>query len=170
MRHSSPILPVSNFTTDMRTVLASIDRAPIEYWPVEGGWGYSLADACVIGLPESAINTTRGIKLEYRFVEKRIYLEMISLRPPGHQYRNINWELKEQRLITDNERKYDKLIFNITAFPETIWEELEKEYNGPEGAGHPDFNLATHTEIRRSYQEHFTSEFWFDITRFYGKQ
>lgn len=170
MKPGPPILPVSDLEEEPRVILASMDRTTIKNWPVEGGWGYSMADACVIGLPESDLNTAQGIKLEYRFVEKRIYLEMISLRPPGHQYRNINWELKEQRLIPENERKYDKLIFNVTAFPETIWEELEKEYNGPEGACHPDFNLAAHTEIRRSYQEHFTSEFWFDITRFYGKQ
>ena len=50
--------------------------------PISGYWGYNLESACVIDKNDPAVSKGMpfdGIGIEYIFVEKRIYEEMIIL-------------------------------------------------------------------------------------------
>ena len=140
--------------------------------PISGGWGYSKDDACIIDKFDSVVDPNvpfNGIAIEYIFVEKRIYEEMIICRSSGDEFAGIKWELIRQELITDKDRKYDKLLFEISAFPEKDWEELKAEYEGPKGYGNQNFDLEAHEKKRQQRMIKITREFWFDITSFFGQ-
>lgn len=140
--------------------------------PISGGWGYSQADACIIDKNDSLLPPSipfDGVGVEYVFVEKRIYEEMIIFRPDGEKFSGIKWNLQKQSTLHEEGRVFDKLLFEITALPDSDWDELKTEFDGPQGYGHPKFDVEAH---ERKYQEkmvRFTREFWFDITSFYGE-
>lgn len=110
-----------------------------------------------------------GIGIEYVFVEKRIYEEMIIFRPEGEKFSGISWELQQQRLFHEGERIFAKLVFEITAYPDKNWEELKAEFEGPQGYGHPEFDSEAHERKRQEKMVRFTRDFWFDITSYYGQ-
>lgn len=85
-----------------------------------------------------------GVGMEYVFVEKRIYEEMIIFRPDGEKFSGIRWNLQEQSLLQEAGRFFDRLIFEITAFRDSDWEELKAEFEGPQGYGTPRFNAEAH--------------------------
>ena len=48
--------------------------------PISGGWGYSVDDCVVIDKNDSSVDTSapfKGVPIEYQFIEKRIYAELI---------------------------------------------------------------------------------------------
>ena len=140
--------------------------------PIRGGWGYTQADACIIDKNDPVVDRTvpfDGVALEYLFVEKRIYEEMIIFRQGDEKFAGIRWDLDTQHLVTEGERSFDRLIFNITAFPCNDWEELKAEFEGPRGHDTSGFDEEAHERKRQKKIMHFTREFWFDITSFYGQ-
>jgi hypothetical protein len=100
-----------------------------------------------------------GVGVEYAFVEKRIYAEMIFLRPPGETFAGIEWKLLRQSLMSLGTRHYDLLEFEITAFSEPDWNTLKSG----------GFDAKDHARRRKQMSIRFTREFWFDITSFYGR-
>lgn len=140
--------------------------------PIRGGWGYTKSDACIIDKNDPVVDTALPfdwIGIQNVFVEKRIYEEMIIFRPEGEKFSGIKWDLQEQSLIDEDGRYFDRLIFEITAFHENDWEELKAEHEGPQGYGHPEFDVEAHERRRHEKTVRITREFWFDITSFYGK-
>ena len=140
--------------------------------PIRGGWGYTKEDACIIDKNDPLVDPLLpfdGVGVEFVFVEKRIYEEMIIFRPNGEKFSGIKWNLQEQRLIEEGGRNFDKLVFEITAFRDNDWEELKAEYEGPHGYGHPDFDEESHERKRQEKMVRFTREFWFDVTSFHGQ-
>lgn len=140
--------------------------------PIHGGWGYTQADACIVDKNDPLVDASLpfdGVGVEYVFVEKRIYEEMIIFRPDGEKFSDIKWNLQEQNLIHDAGRHFDKLVFEITALRDSDWEDLKAEFEGPQGYGHPDFDGEAHERKRQEKMVRFTREFWFDITSFYGQ-
>lgn len=85
-----------------------------------------------------------GVGMEYVFVEKRIYEEMIISRLDGEKFSGIRWNLQEQSFVQDAGRFFDRLIFEITAFRDSDWEELKAEIEEPQGYGTPRFNAEAH--------------------------
>ena len=155
-----------------RKIIAEHFEPPGNTLPIRGGWGYSKKDACIIDKFDPIVDRSvpfNGISIEYIFVEKRIYEEMIVCRPEGDEFSGIKWELIRQELVTDGDRKFDKLIFEITAIPEKDWEELKAEYEGPNGVESPHFNQEAHEKKRQEKMIRITREFWFDITSFFGQ-
>jgi hypothetical protein len=168
--------------------------------PIRGGWGYSQDDACIIDKNDELVDPSMpfdGVSIEYIFVEKRIYEELIICRPNGQKFSGIRWELIDQTLIRGAEETarfspkgspsicmanaarqvpdqssavYDVLRFAITAFPEKDWNELKAEYEGPQGYGHPNFDAELHESRRRQKMIHLKREFWFEISSFFGVQ
>ena len=138
--------------------------------PIQGGWGYAKEDACIIekidplnisGLPFD------GVGVEYIFVEKRIYVELIVNRPTDQRFSGINWKLLEQKLTHENNRSYDRLSFEVTAVSDKDWKELKTEFEGPQGYGTDDFDIDVHNQKRLEKTVQFVRDFWFDITSFY---
>ncbi|MDA3916691.1 MAG: hypothetical protein PF690_06930 [Deltaproteobacteria bacterium] len=155
-----------------RTILAAHFKSLGGELPIHGGWGYSKNDACVIDKNDFSVDPEipfDGIGLEYIFVEKRIYEEMIIFRSEGEKYAGIKWNLLEQKLTTEKDRAYDQLIFEITAFSEYDWLELKAEWEDHQGYKNSYFDAKAHEEKRHSKEVRLIREFWFDITSFHGK-
>ena len=140
--------------------------------PIRGGWGYTKEDACIIDKNDPLVDRSLPfdwVGIQNVFVEKRIYEEMIIFRPEDERFSGIQWDLQEQSHIQENDKHFDRLIFEITALHENEWEELKTEYEGPQGYGHPEFDVEAHERRRQEKTVRITREFWFDITSFYGK-
>lgn len=139
--------------------------------PVSGGWGYTVEDAVVFDKNDPLIPKDHPFdfySLEYVFVEKRIYEELIVLRSDADRYSGIKWKLLSQTLRMIADRKYDVLKFEVTAFRDRDWEELKAEWEGPNGHESKGFDIAAHMRKRESLMTCYTTEYWFDITDFFG--
>lgn len=136
--------------------------------PIQGGWGYTKESACVIcrddPLNDPEMPFFDGVGIEYVFVEKRCYEELIIFQPDGDKHSGIKWKLMEQSLIHG---KYDHLVFEITCFRERDWDMLKAEYE--QGMGNPNFDAEAHWRKHESLKKRYVRDYWFDITSFYGK-
>jgi len=165
-----PIQPIRTKESP-RDVLAAHFKSLRGGIPIRGGWGYTQEDACIIDKDDPLVDPSLpfdGVGIEYVFVEKRIYEELIIFRPPGEKFSGIEWNLQKQHLVSAGERRFDKLVFDITAFKDADWEDLKMEFEGPNGHRNPDFNLPAHEMKRQEKKLRLTREFWFDITSFFG--
>jgi len=166
-----PLHPIKNKESP-REILVADFKSLRGGLPIRGGWGYSQEDACIIDKNDPLVDPSvpfDGVGLEYVFVEKRIYEEMIIFRPDGEKFSGIKWNLLQQSTLHEVERVFDKLVFEITAFPDKDWEELKAEFEGPQGYGHPEFDGEAHERKRQEKMVRLTREYWFDITSFYGQ-
>jgi hypothetical protein len=109
-----------------------------------------------------------GVGIEYIFVEKRCYEELIIYRPKGNAHSGIRWKLKTKELIFDDDgRSYDHLVMEITCFREQDWEMLKAKYE--QGMGNPNFDREAHHRKHESMERCYVRDYWFDITSFFGK-
>lgn len=164
------IMPLTSDKTP-RQILAEDFKSLGGELPIRGGWGYTQEDACIIDKDDPVVSLDipfDGVGIEYIFVQKRIYEEMIIFRPDGEKFSGLDWKLIKQELYQDNDRTFDKLVFEITAFPDKDWDELKTEHGGQNGNGSPTFDLDAHMKKRQEKMITFSREFWFDITSFYG--
>jgi len=153
-----------------REVLAACFKSLNGGLPIHGGWGYTQNDACIVNRDDPLVNKEMpfdGVGIEYSFVQKRTYIEMIILRPEGEKFSGIEWKLLSQNVVSESGQIFDRMVFEINALKDDDWEELKKEYEGEYGYGHPDFDLVLHNKKRSEKTNSFVKEFWFDITSFY---
>jgi len=165
-----PITPISSKESP-REILSAHFESLREGLPIRGGWGYTKENACIIDKNDPIVDQALpfdGVSVEYIFVEKRIYEEMIIMRPPGEKFAGLRWGLLEQNLVPEDGRYFDRLDFEIIAFRESDWEELKAEFEGPQGRGHPNFDEERHLIKLNEKMVRLTREFWFDITSFFG--
>jgi hypothetical protein len=137
--------------------------------PIKGGWGYDFETACIIDKNDPTLNTAmpfNGIDIEYVFVEKRIYEEMIIFRRNDEKYAGIRWDLEKQELFFNQEKPYDKLIFNIVGFTDQFWDELTTRFEEVQKNGKVEL-MADLDAYRQSKALRLIREFYFDITSFY---
>lgn len=139
--------------------------------PITGGWGYDFESACVIDKNDSTVSKVipfDGVGIEYVFVEKRIYEEMIIFREPHEKFSGIRWDLAKQELFFEDEKPYDKLVFNIVGFTDKVWDEIATRFEKLKNNGRLDL-LPELDAYRESKSYKFVREYYFDITSFYGK-
>jgi hypothetical protein len=139
--------------------------------PITGGWGYDFETACVIDKNDSTVSKVipfNGVSIEYVFVEKRIYEEMIIFREQNEKYSGIRWSLEKQELLFREEKPYDKLIFNVIGFSDEVWDELTSRFEKIKNSGQLEL-LPELDAYRESKAHKFVREFYFDISRFYGQ-
>lgn len=138
------------YTNESPRQILREDFKSIPELPIKGGWGYEIESAVIIdkkdpivipGLPFD------GLGIEYVFVEKRLFEELIIFRPKGQRYTQIQKVLKQQRTLAVNGIRYDHLVFDVTAIPESL--------------------AFAETSIQEAGRIQFISEFWFDISSFY---
>jgi hypothetical protein len=75
--------------------------------PIKGGWGYDFDSACIIDKTDPSVTEGipfDGVGIEYVFVEKRIYEEMIIFRDDDEKYVGIRWDLDNQALLFNNQK------------------------------------------------------------------
>lgn len=142
-------------------------------FPISGGWGYTRDQAVVIDKYDKAVNQEEafdGVGIEYKFVEKRIYEEMIVFMPKGERYSGIGWKLVKQNLINTNNRNFDKLTFSISALLEKDFDLLKKEMEDI-FAKDPSDKLSIEKNLTKKAEKTITiiRDFWFDITSFYNQ-
>lgn len=154
-----------------REILAAHFKSLRGELPIQGGWGYTLQDAVVIDKNDHVVPKGipfNAVQIEYIFVEKRIYEELIIFPPENDRFSGITWKLIEQRLTRDAGRSYNVLRFEVSAFPDKDWEELKAEWEGPRGYRSIGFDVDAHMKKRDSRAICYVTEYWFDITSFYG--
>ncbi|MDO3377183.1 hypothetical protein [Geoalkalibacter halelectricus] len=137
--------------------------------PIQGGWGYSQADACTIDRNDPVVDLSvafDGIAIEYEFIENRIREEMNAA---PWKYLDVEWNVGMQYLIHDEGRHFDQIFVAVRAIELEDWKELKAEWNGPYGHGNPEFDHEAHGKKREAKEIRFEREFWFDITSFFGK-
>ena len=69
---------------------------PKHEWPISGGWGYTQEDAVVIETEDGS----KGVPLEYKFLEYRTYEEMIIFQPKNARYAGFRFERGMQFLCS----------------------------------------------------------------------
>jgi len=139
--------------------------------PIKGYWGYDIASACIIDKHDPKVdekNPFDGVAIEYVFVEKRIYEEMIIFRGDHEKYSGIRWELEKQELLVNDGKTYDKLTFKVVGFSDEIWDELTSRFEEIQKSGGLELMNALNA-YRESKALRLTREFYFDITSFYGQ-
>ena len=138
--------------------------------PIYGGWGYTKEEAVVIDKNDSTVTPGMpfdGVGIQYIFVEKRIYEELIIFRSKNDKYAGIRWNLVKQSVISDDGKDYDHLIFNVTAFKDSDWDELKNEWESNNGFYNNPEKQKIHEQKRDSKMIKYTTDYWFDITSFY---
>lgn len=138
--------------------------------PIAGGWGYDFDTACVINKNDSTINPNMpfdGVGIEYLFVEKRIYEEMIIFRQSHEKYFGIRWDLEKQELISRDERCYDKLVFSVLGFSDAIWDEITSRFEKIQKSGELE-KMIELDAYRESMAYRFKREFYFEIISLCG--
>lgn len=139
--------------------------------PIKGGWGYSKEDAIIIDSNDEVVEKGipfDGIGLEHLIVKKRLLEELIIFKSDEDKtsFSNIQHKVVKQSLLfEDNNRKIDHLVVEGTCFLHHEWLELKNEMF----SGEDDFDLEAHFEKEDKLIFYFTSEYFFDITSFYGK-
>jgi hypothetical protein len=139
--------------------------------PITGGWGYDFESACVIDKNDSAVIKEmpfNGVSIEYVFVEKRIYEEMVIFRQANEKYSGIRWDLKTQELLFKDDKPYDKLTFNVVGFTDEVWDELTSRFEAIQKSGKVEL-ISELDALRESKALRLIREFYFDITSFYGQ-
>lgn len=137
--------------------------------PIKGGWGYGLEDMCIIDKNDPTVNLAipfNGVAIEYTFVEKRLYEEMIIFRHGDERFGGIRWSLDTQLMSIHDGRSYDHLIFNVTAYQESVWDEISVRFNEIQ----KNFSQDKFEELeshRISKIQTFRREYFFDIGSFY---
>lgn len=140
--------------------------------PISGGWGYIPQDACVIDKYDANLEKGMpfdGYAVERIFVEKRLYEELIIFRLDDERFSGIKWNLSRQSLVEESGRKYDHLVFDVSAFHDRDWAELKAEALGLNGISSSAFDETTHEKKRQERMVRMTVEYWFDITSWFSK-
>jgi len=139
--------------------------------PISGGWGYDVETACVIDKNDSTVIKGipfDGVGMEYVFVEKRIYEEMIIFRAAHEKYAGIRWNQLFQQSQSFNSKYYDVLKYSVEGFENSVWEELVGRFQEIQKSDKPEL-MAELDAYSESKIYRFEREFYFDITSFYGK-
>jgi hypothetical protein len=139
--------------------------------PIKGYWGYDIESACIIDKNDSTVSQEmpfNGVAIEYVFVEKRIYEEMVIFRGDDEKYSGIRWDLDKQELLFVNDKPYDKLVFNVVGFTDEVWDELTSRFEAIQKSGKLEL-ISELDAYRDSKVLRLVREFYFDITSFYGQ-
>lgn len=148
------------------------DFKSIGNFPISGGWGYTKDDAVIIEKDDPSVIKDipfDGVGIEKIFVEKRIYEELIIFKPEGAKFNGIKWDMLKQRLITDEDRHFDLLKYKICGHLDDDWKYLKEKYEKNNGFEDNPKRSIKHNEEHLNRMICYETEFWFDITSFYGK-
>ena len=134
-----------------------------------GGWGYDVEDATIVKEFDPEINPHKrfeGVSLEYAFVDKRIWEELVHSKPADERFQGFHYITVAQELCDVNSILHDHLIVAVRAFLEKDWYALKADWqnhneykNDPEGR-------KKHIARRKAAQIIYRTEYWFNISNF----
>ena len=140
--------------------------------PIKGGWGYIIDDACIIDKTDKSVIQGipfDGVSIQYAFIEKRNYAELINThyskeiyRKTDKYYAHIECKLIKQRCFSENGKRYDHLEFEIECVPKEIFDKLSELAKDSD-------KLDEVWKIHEKEKLIFERECFFDITSFYGR-
>jgi hypothetical protein len=84
--------------------------------PISGGWGYSIDELIRIEKQHSTIKSKKTFDLidcEYLVFENRLTLEIMELQRKGVTIYSLDYLIKNQYLLFEDDKKIDKLIFEV---------------------------------------------------------
>ncbi len=140
--------------------------------PISGGWGYTKDDAVIIDKDDPSVQKGipfDGVGIEKIFVEKRTYEELIIFKPEGLKFNGIKWDMLNQSLINDKDRHFDLLEYRICGHLDEDWKYLKEEYEKNNYFEGNREGMLRHEEEHSKRLLCYETEFWFDITSFFGK-
>ena len=156
-----------------REIIAEDFSFPDFELPILGGWGYSKVDAVIIDKNDPAFSQRMQFDdsgfiyvVEDCFVEKRIYEELTVFRPEEGRYFGIEWNLLSQKYIRSDDKTYDVLSFEVTAFPSSTWNKAKLKLETLYKHQVSDEKLTILFKKNNENQINYTTEYWFDISRF----
>jgi len=151
----SPFTPISSDEKIATLIEAAFDTK----LPVVGGWGYHKDDATII---QSNPNNLPLSQIEHMLASMRAYLEMSITQPEPQRYGSINLNEKERETITEDDRCYHKVIYEISAMKESDYATFIEEYK--EGYGSDDFNMEAHFQRRKEATLIRHEPYWFEVS------
>ena len=145
-------------------------------YPVEGGWGYSQEDACIIKMKGPMEDKSIPLvdrdfySVESLFVKRRIIEELY--RHPGHdlpQLTGFDSKMLRQTLCDgDGGRKYDNMRFRVSFHLQKDWDEIQEDYRSHGGYKDNPDGLAMLDRRVKEKELSYETEYWFDITSSFG--
>ena len=151
-----------------KKVIRSIFQSDL---PISGGWGYSKENAVIINKEDPIVSKNipfDGVSIEYNFVELRIHAELQIFRAGSERCTGIEWNFLKQSLKNHEGRYYDVLFFEVTAISFAELKILEKERKNKDGSQLSKAELKFCIDKKDSKTIRYTTEYWFDISSFYG--
>lgn len=152
---------------DPRSTLLEHFAGKVRELPIRWGWWYDQDSACIIDKDDPIVtdpDTFDGLWIEYTFADLRLYEELIIQLPTLERYSGIEKHLLEQKLVDISGRKFDVLLFDVTAFQNSDWGYLKSDWET--GTQNGTFDKEAHEIERQNRIIHFTREYWFDVTSF----
>lgn len=124
---------------------------------VSGEWGYTRESAMVIHATEVPLQ-----QLEHTLASMRTFIEMNMTMPEEERYGAINVNEIARECVRENNKIYDKIVYEISGMPEKEYEKFIDEYKA--GYESPEFDLSGHFQRRKEATVTLQKSFWFDIT------
>jgi len=140
--------------------------------PISGGWGYTQEDSVIINKDDPSVSQFipfDGVGIEYAFIPKRIYEELIIFKPAGQKFNGIRWNQLIQELLFIEQRSYDYHRYFVFGYRDKDWEYLKNIYTDNNGFKNDPEGLERHLEENYSLAICYETDYWFDITSFSGK-
>ncbi len=124
---------------------------------ISGEWGYDQQSAMII------YNTQMPLQqLQHTLASMRAFIEMNMTMPENERYGAININEIARESISENNKIYDKIVYEISGMLESDYEKFIDEYKA--GYESPDFDMDAHFRKRKESTLVLEKPFWFDIT------
>ncbi len=121
-----------------------------------GGWGYTQETATVI----HDTNALPIEQFEHTLATMRAYIEMNMTRPQEERYGSINANETGREQISEAERLYDRVTYEVTGMKEDQYADFINEYK--ENSSRPDFDYGDHFNRRKEATLKRIVEHWFE--------
>ncbi len=124
---------------------------------LSGCFGYSKDEALIINSTNAPLK-----QLEHTLASMRAILEMSMTLPKEKRYGAINVNEIQRETISSDDKRYDKVTYEITAMKESDYAAFIEEYK--EGMEREGFDVEDHFRRRKEATIKREVTFWFDIS------
>lgn len=123
---------------------------------ISGGWGYNKETSTIIHSTGTSLT-----QIEYIFASMRAYTEMNMTLSTEDRYGSINVNEKKREELINNNEKFHKITYEVTAMKEDIYNKFIKEYK--EKLEDKGFDIAKHFARRKEATLTRSVTHWFKI-------